>query len=285
MNGKINLSFFLFFFFPFLLHAASEMELIKLIDQKKYAEVLRYFPENPVGSEPLLILKAHAQLGMAGYEPLELMQKVRAVQKSSNEVIADYLKNCPMVVLGKKLDGDVRCLVVRLFNQIPHHSNPMLVASRDTFRLILNKGAMGRQDRLLYAIVELSVVLSKFREVLFMYNKIDPNKVSYEEAKAIFLMIRSAGEDFESFVSQYKQKDLQVIFDHHLFGSKDNLLLKMSVEGKVEFLNESGLPMFFRVTDMDLETTTELAGRNIIIQIIDRADNFFRSNDSSNPLK
>lgn len=262
---------------PYFAHAMSELELIKMIDQRKYSAVLEHFPEKPTGAEPYLILKAHAQLGLAGYEPLDLIQKVRAVQESSNDLLKEYLKNCPKVKLGKKLDGDAKCLVVRLFNQIPHHGNQMLVASRDTFRLILANGTMGRQDRFLYAIVELSVVLSKLREVLFMYNKIDPNKVSYEEAKAIFLMIRSAGEDFESFVKQYKEKDLRVIFDHHFFGSKESQLFQLSVEGKVEFLQESGLPMFFRVTDMELETTTELAGRNIIIQIIDRADNFFRT--------
>jgi len=277
MHGSFRILFFVTTLLPLSLHAISEMEIIKLIDQKKYSNVLDHFPAKPSGAEAHLVLKAHAQLGLAGFEPLELIQKVRAQQGFSHPLIGEYFEKCPNVQLAKKLTGAVKCIVLRLFNQMPRHDNEMLLAARETFALISEKGALGRQDRFLYALVELSIVLSKLREVLFMYDKLDANNVSYAEASAIFLMIRSAGEDFESFVKQYKNKDLEIIFNHQFFGSKEGALFKKTAEGKVEFLEESGLPMFFRVTDMDKESTTELAGRNIIIQIIDRADNHFRT--------
>jgi hypothetical protein len=110
-----------------------------------------------------------------------------------------------------------------------------------------------------------------------MYDRLDENNVSYDEAKEIFLMMRSAGENFESFVNLYKDPDISVIFNRHFFGSKESLLLGIDIDGKVQFLEKTGLPTFFKVTNMEEEATLQLAGRNIIVKIIDRADNFFRT--------
>lgn len=272
-----HLLFFVLGFFPWSLYALNDMELIKLIDQRKYQAVINHFPAQPNGTEANLVFKAHAQLGLAGFEPLALINRIRVEQTVTDKLLQRYFERCENVVLGKKLQGPVKCVVLRLFNQIPHHALPMLLAARNTFGLIHSKGLLGRQDRFLYSIVELSAVLSKLREVLFMYDALNENKVSYNEAREIIEVMRSAGQDFENFVNLYKDPDIAVIFNRHFFGSKDSLLLGMDIDGKVQFLEKSGLPTFFKVTDMEKEETLQLAGRNIIIKIIDRADNFFRT--------
>lgn len=101
----------------------------------------------------------------------------------------------------------------------------MLLAARKSFQAISTNGALSRQDRLLYAITELSMIMSKLRESLFLYHKLDENNVSYEEASKIYESIRSAGEDMDLFVKHYK--DIDIIFNHQLFGSKSGFLLEV----------------------------------------------------------
>ncbi len=159
----------------------------------------------------------------------------------------------------------------------------MMDAARKTFALLHSQGRLVRrngragcgQDCLLYSILELSIVFSKLRSALYQYNATDEENVSYDEVVEMFSTIISAAEDFESFLTHYK--DVEVLFQDQIFGAKVDLFFKNSAEGKVEFLQDTGLPLFFKVTDFSKEGTIEIAGRIIIIQALDRIDNFFRS--------
>lgn len=281
MIGKIALVAWVLVLIPLRSFAYSEEEIIKFIDQRNYEKVYSIFPENPTGDESYLVFKAHAQLGLAGFEPLELIQRIRAPQVFSTDLMVDYFKHCPNDQIGNRYNGSPKCLVLRFFNQIPEHSHPMLEGARKTFALLHSKGRLGRQDRVLFSIVELSMVFSKLRNALYKFNALDENSVSYEEATEIFSTIRSAGEDFEVFLTHYK--DIEVFFQHQIFGAKVDLFFQTTAEGKVEFLQKTGLPLFFKVTDMSNEGTVDLAGRSILVHALDRTDYFFKSDEQEFP--
>lgn len=280
MSGKPRSLLFIISFYSTFIFALSDDELTKLIDHREYQRVVNMFPVAPTGAEASLVFKAYAELGLAGFEPLSLIQKVRAVQSiSKDDLLHHYFLKCNNVALGKKLEGPLWCTVVRLFNNIPHHTNESLMAARSTLRLLRGLNRLGNQDKLLLSIVELSFVLSKLRESLYIYNSLDPQKISREDLRSIFETIASAGKDMEHFMLYYK--DVEVLLNFKLFGSKSGFLFEKDVGGRVKFMQKTGLPMLFRVTDYDLETTTEIVGRNIIIQTLDRADQFFRTHDEA----
>ncbi|MEZ4814087.1 MAG: lipase family protein [Bdellovibrionota bacterium] len=289
MSGKVSVKrkalifSFLTALCPHSLFALTEMELIKLIDQKQYAKVLSQFP---TGNEANLIFKAYAQLGLAAFEPLELYQRIRAPQVFTDNTLERYFKGCPNIQLPKKLETLGKCLVLRFFNQIPRHDNANLLGARETLRHLQAINSLGKQDKVLFSITELAIVLSKLRETLLYYSHMDAHKITDEDIGVIFSAMKSAAEDVEKFIGHYK--DVEAILNQQLFGSKTPVFMHVDADGKVEFLEKKGLPMFFKITDLSRASTTELAGRNMIIQLLDRAESYFLSDSPDNytfPLK
>ena len=268
-----------FFLAPTLSLALNSEQLAKLIDQRNYIKVLEFFPLQPTGGEENLVYKAYGELGLGNFIPLELVQRLRSPQTFTQPLLKEYFANCPNDRLPPNLKTTSKCIVLRLFNQIPEPGNSHLQAARETFALLDARSALSRQDRVLFSLLELSSILSKLRLALQQYRALDPENVSYDDTRAVFLSIRSAGEDMRSFVRHYAE--VGNLINHQLFGTKEPLLFGKDIDGQTEFLKETGLPMLFRVTDLSLESTTEVAGRNVIIQILDRADDFFLNSDAN----
>jgi hypothetical protein len=284
MHGKVSrLLALIFLALPFLGNAGHKVDaddFNKMMTQGNYAAVfaLGKFPDKPIGTEPNLIFKAQAQLGLGGFVITDLIQRVRAPQtfRPEHKILKEYFNGCPTAAIGKSYSGSPRCLVVRILNQAPSHHDQNLMGALETFKVMYKAKTIAvEQDRIIYSLLEMSMILSKIREALLLYASLNPDKVSYEEATPMIDVIRSAGEDLDTLSLHFK--DVEGYLNEKFFGTKNGTIIRANLQGKAEFLRETGLPMFYKVTDMNREGSIEVAGRNILIHALDRADNFFRT--------
>ncbi len=260
-------------------------QLTKMIDQRAYQEVLNLFPQNPTGAEANLIFRGYALLGIGGFEPLAIFSQIRQPQTFHDPIlrelytssIPDVRTECPNHILPTNMKGANRCLILRLFNQIPKHSSPQLQAALRTFRLLFDQKRLGRQDSVLLAILELSFIFSKAREAFMIYERLDEENISDTEVAELYALIRSTAENTERLLLHYDE--CTILMSKKLVGSKINLLFEKNAKGKIEFLNESGLKTFMSVTDIENIDTTAIAGRNIIIQALDQLHNYLSQDD------
>lgn len=253
----------------------QEQELTRMIDKEEYYQVLKWFEreENTQTGQNLLVYKAYALMGIGNLVPMEFVLRLREVQSFKEKTLEEFFSHCENIKLGTDLKEANKCFSLRLLNQAPVPEDIHLKQAREVFHSLSSRARLSKQDLILMGFLETTIVLGRMRNVLLSYAKLNPDEVSYEEAKSLFKEVQLAAKDMQTFVGTLTEH--KTLLTQKLTGLKEFKLFSESSEGKIEFLESTGFPLFLKVSDINNESGTDMIGRNAIIQVLDQGYDFF----------
>ena len=177
----------------------QESRIIKMIDERRYDEVIRLLQSRQDNEKyrKLIPYLAMAHLGAAHFEPLQIAANVLAAQGSGPTDWDTLIPGCDNAAKSQYSNLEVKCLLKRLWRNLPDANDPHFAEARRILETLFPDAASTpKKYCLLTGLVEASSVISRVGRILLRYAALDAQAASADsEIKWIFEEIsKSAGE-------------------------------------------------------------------------------------------
>jgi hypothetical protein len=167
----------------------QEENIIKLIDQRKYGEVVDILEPHAATKLNLVPYLAEAHLGLAHFEPINMAGPILSGQGVMNPALDKIFPRCFNVRLQKFDQISVPCMVKRLIQTLPSSQDPNFARARHLLRNYYpNPMYVEHKYNLLIGAVELGSAISRLGELAVYYKSLNADSLDKSQVKTLLVM-------------------------------------------------------------------------------------------------
>lgn len=239
-----------------------------LIDSQRYDSVIRWY-EGPQSSASQKITDeryyALAKLGKGGFDPINAIPNILGMQTFQSSERARLFGNCPNVVLKSFDTPQIKCLVVRLINQLPSVDNKDFMDGVEILAKKAKEGTITDSDYTLLLILQTSIVLKRVGNILESYLYLGDH-VTDEQLDFFYKQIEYAALASKTWIEQMSKSPDEL--SRRITGLRNVSILK-NIEGKTKFIKETGIPYVLENINGENRESKAILSRVMFIQVID----------------
>jgi hypothetical protein len=246
----------------------QEDHIVKLIDQRKYQEVIELVEPHVDSKAHLSPYLAEAHLGLAHFEPIGLARPILAAQVSTNPTLDKVFPRCPNHPLQKFDQISVSCLVKRLIQSLPPSDDAHFARARQLLRTHYpNPVYVPQKYNLLIGAVELASAISRLGELTIYYKNLNVASLDKSQVKTIMSMSEESVNYSIQAVSRARFSGKSIT--QLLTGLKTVDFLYL-VGGDFQFEAGTGMPVLTLLTDSKNKSLETDVLKVLVIQNLDR---------------
>lgn len=255
----------------------TERRLISWIDDRQYARVISFLEFEATKGERkrLTNIEAEAHMGLGGFELLSVMESVKGPMNYRRSAFKAMALGCPQKALkNKELKTlESRCLVVRLFNVLPEMDHPDLNRARDLWRSLgpTARSLMARQDQLLSATFEVSMLMARSGKILADYYDLSVHPLKTSDVDELFADIKIAADESKKWLdtSMISTAVSSRSLNRRFLGAESGALFESKILSHVEFAQKTGLPRLMAIADVENQGVEERVMRANVVKALD----------------
>ena len=230
----------------------QEARLTRLIDDRRYPDVIRIVEGNAEAKASFSNLLAMAYLGNSGFEPLRFATQVVSAQelRSSEEQtqLERIFPGCDSRALQRFERPSVRCVLKRIWTYLPDANEPDFAQARALFRSNNEDIRATSQDlNTLIATVEAASALSRTRKIA-----LHPDGNAVEIAAEAVLAANDAIQALERI--RYSTRTVSKL----LTGLDLMQLFESDASGRMNWVEGTGMPLLMRFSGKSQDTSALL---------------------------
>jgi hypothetical protein len=277
MLGKLSIHFSMGLFAMVFLTACGQQNkdfeeearierITALIDSRGYDSIINWYERSKQSDQKKYArFYALAKLGKGGFNPIEMIPKILAPQTFQSYERAKLFGNCSNQKLESFDKPEVRCLVVRMMNQLPNPNNRYLIEAKQILSDMAQNGELSSADYTLLLIVETALIVKRVGNVLEAYMRLGDN-ITDQQLHFFYAEIEKATMASESWIENMERSPEDV--SKRVTGLSKVSILK-DVRGQTRFIKETGIPYVLENIKTDNRNAVAVVSRMFFIQIID----------------
>jgi hypothetical protein len=261
----------------------QEERIVKLLDEKRYQDVVYLLEKEATLEERKKydLYLGQAYLGLANFEPMALSVNVLGDQGASHPHVDALIPGCSKAAQARASTVSTRCILWRLFRQLPSHDEPNFVKGQQILREKFKNPSKTRPGyNLLVTLVDASSTFSRLKRTLKVYEDLDPTDSTDAAIQGLFGEISGTVIDADLLLRRAQHiPDLRVY--EHLTGLETDTIFNSQALGlsqgknfgpshSLDFLEKTGIPLVKQIADDSIADTIQtLAAKILIIQELD----------------
>lgn len=167
----------------------QEENIVKLLDQRKYQEVVDILEPHAGTKLHLTPYLAEAHLGVAHFEPINIAGPILNNQGNMNPALDKLFPRCMNIRLHKFDQISVPCMVKRLIQALPPSQDPNFARARHLLRTQYpNPLYVENKYNLLLGAVELASAISRLGELAVYYKGLNATSIEKSHVKTLLSM-------------------------------------------------------------------------------------------------
>ncbi len=245
---------------------AKVERITALIDAKNYDAIIQWYESTPA-SERREYARYHAlaKLGKGGFDPISMIPKILAPQAFPSYARSRLFGDCDNRALKSFNKPEIKCLMLRMMNQLPDPTHPDLLEGRQLLSDMSARGELSSADYTLLLLVETSLIVKRVGSILETYLELGDD-VTDEQLHAFYAEIEKATLASQQWIENMERSPEEV--SKRITGlSKVSIM--QNLEGKTRFLKKTGIPYVLDNIKPDNRDSVAIVSRVFFIQVID----------------
>lgn len=245
---------------------AKVERITALIDAKSYDSIINWY-EDAAHSEQVDYERyyALAKLGKGGFDPIDIIPKILAPQTFRSNQRARLFGDCDNRQLESFEAPEIRCLVVRLMNQLPNVNHVSLLEGEAILAQMAAQKKLSSADYTLLLLVETSIIVKRVGNILEAYLELGDN-INDQQLQFFYGEIEKAAKASEQWIETMERSPKEV-------SKRITGLSKISIMedfgGKTKFIKDTGIPFVLDNIKGENRDPVAVLSRMFFIQVID----------------
>lgn len=245
--------------------------ILKLLDDRRYTDVVQLIElEVPAHRRHFYqIYLAQAYLGLADFVPTEFANKVLESQNGAIEPSDKLIPRCPRGALRAEDQPPPRCVIWRLFRQLPSPADLHFKKAREILQEAFPVPDQTSDGyNVLIGAVELATAIGDLQTLLTHYLELDPLEASDQEIDELFDQAAHTAETTLAALTRATAIESRLISEF-LSGLKSDSFF-VGQGASLNYLEATGLPMIIEILKRRGESLEVIALRVLLVRQLDQ---------------
>ncbi|HVJ64330.1 MAG TPA: hypothetical protein VM901_03655 [Bdellovibrionota bacterium] len=245
---------------------AQVERITSLLDSQSYGSVIEWY-ENAVESTQKEFRRYYvfAKLRRGGFDSVSIINDVLEPQRYRSRELYRLAGDCKNERLDSFDQPKLKCLMVRLANQLPDPNHPDIIDGERMLVEMANRNELSDADQTLLLILETAIIVRRVTNVLEAYLAIDPDTVADEDLVFFYNEMQKAALDSQRWIERMEKSPEKV--SQRITGLTKVSLLK-KVNGNTTFLKETGIPFVLKNVKKENRESIAVLARIFLIQTV-----------------
>jgi hypothetical protein len=247
--------------------ADQELRLTKLIDQRRYSEVIRLIEGDTAGSAAFQALLGMAYLGRAGFEPVRFGAQVLSAQAGTDAKLDRLIDSCDSGAIQTPGQLGFRCVLKRIWAHLPDPDGADFAKSRMVFLAAYPQPeSTAPAYNTLIGTVEAVAALSRLEKLIVHYQGLDPSKISDDDINFLFKQVQLTSVDALQTLQRARHSVRKI---SEMITGMDQQPLFSGLDINVQWLESTGLPEVITFTTGISDESRAVEFKDELLQVLD----------------